>query len=169
MKRTVLLTICLVWIVAGFSQRPEKLKSTPLDEVTLVPLNADYSMRVIDQQMPPSVKNLERRAARFDVRDLRAYNRNYDVYEVLFKENNGSIIATYDQEGRILESHEKFRNIALPPKVRNYLYLEYPGWIISKDVYFVSYYNDGEILKTCKVQLTKGKQKRHVNLNISML
>lgn len=169
MKKVLLTVLCLAFLNFAMAQRPERTKSLELEEVTLKPLNADYSISVIETKMPPSVRNLERKAARFDVRELRAYNRNYDAFEVFFKENNGSIIATYDRDGKILQTHERFKNIALPPKVRNYLYLEYPGWIISKDIYMVSYYDHGEILKTCKVQLSKGKAKKNLALNLDEL
>ena len=140
-----------------------------LDEVTVKPLNIAYVNSVKEKNMPPSVHELEGQAAQFDVRDLRAYKKNYEAFEVFFKQHNGSIVATYNRDGQILESYEKFKNIALPPKVRNHLYLEYPGWIISKDVYMVSYYGDSKVQKLCKVQLERGKLKRNLTLDLDKL
>ena len=167
MKRAVLVLLALGLSTFVWSQALEPQSGEyELEGVTIRPLNLTYVNSVREEYMPPSVHNLENRAARFDIRDLKAYNGKFEAYEVFFRQHNGTIVATYDKDGQILESSEKFKNIALPPVVRNQLYLDYPGWIISKDIYIVSYYKGGKVDKTCKVQLKNGKFKKTVTVSL---
>ncbi|MEZ2414098.1 hypothetical protein ACA086_03985 [Muriicola sp. E247] len=165
MKKTVLSLMLLSIVSAGFAQ--EEKEAIELKGVTVSPLNLEYENTVVDKNMPPSVQNLERKAARFDITELDIYNGQFEAYEVFFEQNNGSIIATYDSEGKILQSYERFKDITLPVAVREHIYKSHPGWKIHKDIYIVSYYDDRDVSKVAKVQLVKDGLKKNLKLDVN--
>jgi hypothetical protein len=125
-----------------------------------------YLNSVQDETLPEFVKNLENKAARFNITESPVYDEDFEAFEVIFSHSNGSIIATYDGKGKIMETTEKFKNVTLPFKVRNKIYIKNPGWTIHTDAYLVNYYHHKGVEKTCMVQLRKdGKRK---NLRIDM-
>ncbi len=152
-------------ISIGFAQ--EKEQTIELEGVTLSPLNMDYLYTVVDKNMPLSVQKLERKVALFDITELDIYNGDFEAYEVFFEQNNGSIIATYDSNGKIMESYERFRNISLPAPIREYIYEKNPGWSIHKDIYIVSYFDDKDVSKVAKVQLVKDGMKRNLKIDVN--
>ncbi|NNC34049.1 MAG: hypothetical protein HKP38_00375 [Croceitalea sp.] len=157
-------SLCLV-----FAQVNGQERTVELEGVTVSPFNLEYEYAVVDPEMPESVQELQRKVARFDVTEMPSYNGRFEAYEVLFEQDNGSIIATYDGDGKITESLERFKDIALPPAIRNHIYENNPGWTIHKDIYMISYYDDKDVQKTCKVQLRKDGQKRNLKINVSNL
>lgn len=164
MKKTVLSLMLISAISFGFAQ--EESKTIELKGVTVSPINLDYVYTVVDKQMPPSVQKLERKAAQFDVTELEIYNGQFEAYEVFFEQENGTIIATYDADGKIMQSHERFKDITLPLPIRNYIFAKHPGWTIHKDVYLVSYYDNKDVSKVAKVQLLKDGLKRNLKVDI---
>lgn len=166
MKKTVLSLMLISAISLGFAQEEEG-QPIELKGVTVSPINLDYIYTVVDKQMPRSVQKLEKKAAQFDVTELELFNGQFEAYEVFFEQANGTIIATYDQNGKIMESHERFKDIALPAPIREYIYQKNPGWTIHKDVYLVSYYDDKDVSKVAKVQLRKDGLKRNLRVDIN--
>lgn len=165
MKKTVLSLMLISAISIGLAQ--EEKQAIELKGVTVTPLNLDYMYTVVDKNMPPSVQKLERKAAQFDITELDIYNGQFEAYEVFFEQDNGTIIATYDSEGKIMQSYERFKNITLPLAIREHIYKSNPGWTIHKDIYIVSYYDDKDVSKVAKVQLVKDDLKRNLKIDIN--
>jgi hypothetical protein len=169
MKKLFISLIALSLTTVGFSQSQKsnaESSEVVLEGVTVSPSNLTYLTSVSEASMPQHVQELENKAAHFDIKESDIYDSDIDVYEVMFSQEDGTIIATYDQSGRILYSYERFKNVTLPFTLRNKIYRQYPGWVIHKDAYVVSYYRNGGVTKTCKVQLRKdGKRK---NLKVDM-
>ncbi|MBT8302876.1 MAG: nicotinate-nucleotide adenylyltransferase, partial [Bacteroidia bacterium] len=94
------------------------------------------------------------------------FNKKFEAYEVIFKETDGKIVATYDQNGKILSSMERFSNVVLPTKVRNAIYESYPGWNLHKDTYLVSYYVDRDVKKIFKIQLRKDRERKNLKVDV---
>lgn len=150
-----------------FSQEMYRLPNTvDLKSITVRPLNLTYVHNVVDERMPEVVTRLENKAARYNITENPVYDGNFEAYEVIFSQNNGTIIATYDQNGKILQTSERFKNITLPPFIRNQIHADNPGWTIHADLYLVSYYCNKEIKKVCKVQLRKDGQKKNIKIEI---
>ncbi len=167
MKKVFINLIAMGLSITGFSQ-PVNSESDKvvLEGVTVTPLNMNYLNSVEDENLPEFVKNLESKAARFNITESSVYDEDFEAFEVIFSHSNGSIIATYDSKGKIMETTERFKNITLPYNVRNKIYSKNPGWSIHSDAYLVNYYHDKEVKKTCVLQLRKdGKRK---NLKIDM-
>jgi len=167
MKKLFINLIAMSLFTVGYSQINGNINEVTLDEVTVSgALNAPYLRSVRVEEMPPSVNRLETKAALFDITKSRKFKYDFEAYEVIFRQDKGKIIATYDKEGKIVKSFEKFDNIALPPAVRNKIWKENPGWAIKKDVYLVNYYGEQGVKRTCKVQITKDGEKKNLRLDI---
>jgi hypothetical protein len=66
-------------------------------------------------------------------------------------------VAAYDKNGDIIRTIERFKDVALPVAVRKSISKNYPGWYFKKDIYRVTYNQEGS-KKVYKVLLTKGNQ-----------
>ncbi|TDQ31571.1 hypothetical protein [Zeaxanthinibacter enoshimensis] len=131
--------------------------------VTVRPLNLTYINAVQDEHTPESVRTLENEVARYNIRESEVFKHDFEAYEVVFEQTHGSIIATYDQKGKIISSLERFKNVSLPFHIRNAVYTKYPEWSIEKDVYLVSYYEDEPVIKkSYRLQLKNGKKKMNI-------
>jgi len=163
MKNYLIGLFVLGFTSLGFSQTTKEIV---LSDIDVTPINLTYLNEVQDKNTPLRAKKLENKAARFDITELPIFNKAFEAYEVAFHQTKGKIIATYDSNGRILSSFEKFDNITLPANVRDALLTAYPGWAIHKDMYLVSYYHNKEVKKTYKVQIRKDNLRRNLKMDI---
>ncbi|MEY8022009.1 hypothetical protein AB8P51_14315 [Muriicola sp. SD30] len=165
-------TLCISIVAAflccnAFSQELYRAPSTvDLKLITVRPLNISYVNSVVDERMPEAVTKLENKAARYNILENPVYDGNFEAYEVIFSQNNGTIIATYDQHGKIIQTSERFKDITLPEFIRNRIHSENPGWTIHSDLYMVSYYGNKEVKKVCKIQLRKDGQRKNLRIEI---
>jgi hypothetical protein len=142
-------------------------KEVKLIGVTVTPLNTTYLRKVQDKETPAMVKKLENTAARFDVTEASIYDGHHEGYEVIFKQTSGSIIATYDKNGKIVSSFERFTNLNLPPTIRNNIAKKYPNWIVFKDAYLVSYYVDSKhVKKVYKIRIRKENERKNLRCTV---
>jgi len=148
----------------GFSQNG--IEQVELSEVNVTPLNLSYLNKVQDSDTPERAKELENIASRYDVTESKVFNRKFEAYEVIFKETDGSIVATYDSDGKIISSLERFNDVLLPYKVRNAVFSEYPDWSLHKDSYLVSYYLDQDVKKVYKIQLRKDGKRKNLKVDV---
>ncbi len=148
-----------------FGQEPVyKAQVIELEGVVLKPPNFEYLASVQGKHTPATVKVLERKAAYYDLEESPVYDDSYDTYEVFFSHSDGRVIATYDKNGQIVKSFEKFKNIPVPAPIRNTIQQAYPDWTISKHTYVVSYYRNRSITKTYHFQIKKGKEKKNLKM-----
>ena len=164
MKNAIIGLIMLGIAGLGYSQ-DNGVQPVELEEVNISPLNLTYLNAVQDHDTPTPAKELENFASRYDITKDPIFDRNFEAYEVIFKETGGRIVATYDQQGKILSSLEKFENIALPAPVRNTIFQNFPGWTVHKDSYLVSYWLDGEVKKIYKVQVRKDNKRKNLKMD----
>jgi hypothetical protein len=52
---------------------------------------------------------------------------------------DGYVHAVYDNNGKLIRTAERYKNISLPAVVRHAVAKRYPNWGITKDVYQVKY------------------------------
>lgn len=153
----------------SFSQSSNEIEEVQLADVVISPLNLSYLNAVHDENTPKVVKQLESKVAKFDITESPVFDKQFEAYEVIFKDatnNSGRIIATYNSEGKILKSFEKFNDVTLPSAVRNAIYKEYPGWIIHSDTYLVSYYLNEDIKKVYKLKIKKDDEKKTLKIDV---
>ncbi|MFD0836002.1 hypothetical protein ACFQ0I_09520 [Mariniflexile aquimaris] len=143
----------------------EYLAGEYLAEVTILSSNSTYMNNVLDVNTPAQIRNLEAEAARYDVTEHPKFNEeDFDSFEVIFEQPNARIIATYNDEGEIIKSYERFKDVILPKNLVKQIMMEYPGWEFRSDTYLVKYYLGKDVKKYYKLQLIKDNNK--VNLKV---
>jgi hypothetical protein len=134
-----------------------------LPPVTVTSLNYKYLKSVADPNAAQKVNLLERKAATYNVKESEFYDDEFEQYYVSFYLPKGQVLATYDKEGKILRTAERFSNVVLPTSVRTSVMDTYPDWTIAKDVYLVNYHaGSNHINKVYKLVLENGDKRKRV-------
>lgn len=157
--------LSLTFLFSGISMNAMAQETLP--PVTVVSLNYKYIKSVLDTSAAQPVRLLEQRAATYDVKNADFYEEDYEDFFVSFYLPAGRVLATYDKEGRIVKTAERFKNVALPSVVRQAVVKKYPGWAIAKDIYVVHYYSNDtkESTKTYKILLEEGTKRIRIKTN----
>lgn len=162
MKKLIMGLLIIGMTTQSFAQSDANIKPIELDEVNILALNSTYVNRVIDKNSAAPVQHLERKAAAFDITISDLFSEEFDTYEVNFENQFGRITATYDVDGEIMRSYEKFKDVKVPLAVSKSIASKFPGWHLSKTTYLVNYKYDGNLTRVYKVSLEKGKE--HLNI-----
>lgn len=153
------MSILLQYTMSSFAQ-------VTLPEVKIIASTYKYLNAVDNKEMAQPVKLLESQVAVYDVKKSEFYSDEYDGYYISFYIPEGRILASYDKDGKLLRTAEKFNNALLPEAVRNAVSQRFPNWVISKDIYQVFYYDQqGKADKTFKLLLENGDKRMRVKLN----
>jgi hypothetical protein len=163
MKRLKLATaVAIPLFCAAFTSSAQ----VDLPEVTIVASKYKYLNAADNKEMGQPVRMLEAQAATYDIKKSKFYSDDYDDYSVSFYIPNGKILASYDKDGKLLRTAEKFKNTILPAAIRNAVTQRFPNWSISQDVYQVNYYDHKDKAdKLFKLVLVNGDKRMKVKLN----
>ncbi len=169
MKKIVFGAILLGFASLGYSQNTDCGKNTiHLTGVEVSPVDQNYLNKVNGGTFSEIVLDLQGRASRYNIKESSVYDFNSDkgkTYVVSFKGDNGRILATYNQSGKIIRAHENYNDLILPPAVRNAAYKEHPDWTLYGTKYSV-YYNGKSAKKKYQVQLKKNNKIENLKFNI---
>ncbi|CAM4024247.1 hypothetical protein [Gillisia limnaea] len=135
---------------------------TELPEIKIVAVNYKYLDAAGEEDVAEPVKLLQREAATFNLKNSEYYQDDYDTYFISFFIPQGKILASYDRDGKLLRTAEKFKDIALPKAVSTAVAKRFPGWSVSKDVYLVSYHEAKGASKTYKLLLENGDKRMRI-------
>ena len=123
-----------------------------LDEVE-ISVNYKYLDAVDADVKAKPVKLLEDNALNFETNKDDIYDDEYDNYKVSFHIPDGKIVAAYDNEGKILRTIEKYKNVRLPLEVLQAVAKRFPNWAVVEDVYLVNYHCDKGTTKQYKIKI----------------
>lgn len=154
-------------MVIGFASQAlsQVTKVEQLSEVIVRPVNYKYLNQTDSKNAAIPVKMLERKAASYNVMESDFYQDDYDFYTVSFYIPDGKIVAVYDQEGKILRTIEKFKDIKLPDPVMDALAERFPNWAVVSDVYRVTYNEQKGAKKNYKIKMENGDKTMRVKIN----
>lgn len=127
--------------------------------------NTDYLKKVQDKVVPTHVLWLEQAASQWDVVNQARFDGRKSPFRATFKSKGDYVIATFDHQGSILTTEERYRNVALPAQFRNVILKENTGWSIVKTTYTVLYSKDLGAKKVYKVKIGKGNARKTVRIN----
>lgn len=162
MKNTSVVSVLVIFLL-GYAL-PSSAQVT-LPEVTIKAVRYKYLSAVDNQDVAQPVRMLERQAAEYDVKETDYYEDEYDNYFVSFYIPQGSILAAYDKDGRLIRTAEKYSDIGLPQAVREAVVKRFPNWSIAKDAYLVTYNEDKGAKKVYKILLKNGDKRMKVKAN----
>ncbi|TVZ28606.1 hypothetical protein JM83_3741 [Gillisia sp. Hel_I_86] len=92
-------------------------------------------------------------------------NDVYDEYLVTFKSSKGYLEASYDDDGTLLKTNQRFKDIVLPLKVRRALYKNHTGWTMVQNKYLASGNGDRIDKEVYKIKIENGNKKQHIRID----
>lgn len=157
MKKIILGLFIFGLTIQSFAQIEE------LPEIKLVAVNYKYLNTVNESDASEVVKSLQREVAAFDLKNSEYYADEYDDYFISFYIPQGKILASYDKDGYILRTVEKFKNVAIPKAVSLSVMKNYEGWTIAENAYLVNYHDQkGITKKEYKILLEKDSRRLRI-------
>lgn len=171
MKKLILAMLLFGFIATGHSQillketkvdyRPETMKLDPISNSLVLEI-PEKKYGEFEKDPLAFVKN------QFDIKKVIRDNedKDYDSYQVHFKTTKGIMLTNFDEDGELVSSFQKFKNVRLPDEARLRILQEYrnaifvsneyraasKGWDIQKEFYKVKI-KDGN--KTRKLKINK--------------
>ena len=85
-------------------------------------------------------------------------HEGYEEYLVVMEVKNGSLTATYNENGKLIRVVENFKNVRLPSEVIYSIYRTYPGWSIVNDSFLYTQEEGDIIKKQYNVKIKKDKE-----------
>ena len=148
MKSFIIILFFLGFINPSYSQdesdlEEESLKSEQLPEVVIRSAGKDFSVYLTDKNPDASVRGLQEQFISYN---LGKDYEGFDSYLVTMETKNGSLAATYNENGKLTRVVENYKNVQLPSKVIYSIYKEFPGWQIINDKFLYTQ-EDGDIIK----------------------
>ncbi len=152
-------------LLCGFTT-PVFTQIIELEEVVIYPSSYKYLFEVSDENPDEKVKTLQKEIAKFDVTKDEYYSDDYDNYIVSFYIAQGYAVATYDKDGKLLRTIERYKNVRLPLAVSEALAKRFSQWTVDKDIYRVAYSDrKWEAKKVYKLKLTNLDQTIRVKVD----
>ena len=114
-----------------------------LPEVVIKNAGKDFSVYLPDKNGDASIRQLEERFISYNLgKDFEGFIN----YLVIMESEKGTLTATYNEHGKLIQVVENYKNIKIPSAVLYTLYKNYPGWEIIKDNFTYSQ-SDGKVNK----------------------
>ncbi|HEY4628918.1 MAG TPA: hypothetical protein VIH02_06540 [Flavobacterium sp.] len=164
MKPFIIILFFLGSIITSYSQNKkdsdseeESLKSEQLPAVVIRSAGKDFSVYLTDQNPDASVRGLEKEFISYN---LGKDYEGFDTYLVTMETLNGSLAATYNENGKLIRVVENYKNVKLPSKVIYSIYKEFPGWQIINDKFLYTQENGDIIKKQYQLKIKKNNEVR---------
>ncbi|MCD0471197.1 hypothetical protein [Flavobacterium sp. JAS] len=125
------------------SLKEGEIKMEDLPAVVIKSAGKDFSVYLPDRNPDVNVIALQQKFISYD---LGKDYQGFDSYLVVLESPQGSLSATYNQNGKLTSVVENYENVKLPAKVIYSIYKEYPGWTIVKDKFLYTQ-KEGDIKK----------------------
>ncbi|MCK5402026.1 MAG: hypothetical protein KAJ28_10370 [Flavobacteriaceae bacterium] len=167
MKKVIIGLFVLGFTSLSYSQVKDEVRQVELETISITNINKSYLDRVQDATMSVHVKLIENRASKCNITTSPKYDGRDKPFIAVFKSSKGSIVATYDNKGKILTTTERFKNIKLPDPVRISVFKNHPNWALLSVTYSVSYHFDKDVRKVYKVKIGNGNLKKNLKIDFS--
>lgn len=101
---------------------------------------------------------------KFDIHSLIEHKkgRHYDSYVVEFRNRKGYLEANFDEEGTLLGTSQKFKNIPLPIGIARELVTKHKGWTMKRNSYQASGKGDALDKEIYRITMRNGNKTRNV-------
>ncbi|WP_411767527.1 hypothetical protein [Winogradskyella sp. A3E31] len=171
MKTYLMICLCIGILHTTTAQNDiaavTNLKLTKASSKTMK-ANANYLNSIDTEAMAERALKLRTLVAAYNLKTSDEYDaKEKSVYTVNFKEGQNKVIATYDNNGNILQCKEVYKDIRLPLSVSQKLIKENPGYHIGNTMCKIDY-NTQSATKTInyKVELLNDTDRKVVRLTI---
>lgn len=130
----------------------------------LTNINYSYLDKVQDISTSEQAKELESVASRFNVMESPEFDGRNESFKTIFRGTKGYIIATYDNNGKILTTQERYSDVKLPKPMIKSVLAKYPDSEFLKVVHNVSYNHQNAVKKIYKVQIMSNNSTKNLKL-----
>lgn len=156
MKSLIIIFILSITIATNAQETEKgKIKIEELPGVVIKRVGTDFSVYIPDNNPDQKVKMVEEK---FIAYDLGKDAEGFEEYLVIMEVKNGSLTATYNENGKLIRVVESFKNVRLPSEVIYSIYRTYPGWSIVNDSFLYTQ-EDGDIInKQYNIKIKKDKE-----------
>ena len=145
MKLLFSVLVLFSFSIVSYSQslEDEELKYNELPAIVMKTAGKDFSIYLPDRNPDAIVRQLQDKFIGYDLgKDFEGYSE----YLVVMESGNNSLVATYNEKGKLMSVVEKYSNVRLPRQVIFSIFKSYPGWTIVKDKFLYTQ-QDGDIVK----------------------
>ena len=170
MKKLIVFILAAGWFISSYSQEIIQLEETELTfEPTAKVVFEDYRNGII------RVK--ENYATQFQSDAVRFLKENFDIHRfieesgednvqitVTMRSKKGLLMASYDGDGNLLKTFQKFKNVPIPAEVRNQVYAQYKNWELTKSKYIASGMEDKLDKEKYLLHLRNGKDREKLKI-----
>jgi hypothetical protein len=148
MKTFIVILLFLGFAASSYSQKKTEKEEGKMDiiylpEIVIKKAGTDFSVYVPDSNPDPNVRRLEEKFVAYDLGKDYEGNENYLV---TMEVKNGSLAATYDENGKLIRVVENYKNVVLPSEVIYSIYKNFPEWTIINDKFLYTQ-TEGDIVK----------------------
>ena len=126
---------------------------------------SDYLRKVQSPITPKAVTEYQVMAVHYDVANSDLFAGRDALFLVVFRTQKGTIEAFYDRRGEMVESIERFRNLALPIEIMRTGLQDYAGWRVIGTNYYVYYVKDRRMRIIYTIQVSDGNKKKKIHLD----
>lgn len=162
MKSFIIALLLLGLTTTSYSQDKTKkdveegiIKMEELPAVVIKRVGTDFSIYLPDNNPDQDVRRMQEKFIAYDI------GKDYEGYEnylLLMETKDGSLSATYNENGKLIRVVENYKNVRLPNEVIYSVYRTYPDWTIVNDKYLYTQ-EEGDILKKqYNLKIKKDKQ-----------
>jgi len=130
--------------------------------------NSEYLNEVQNSLTPNQVRFLENIVSNGDVTKSKKFDGSKgEELEVTFKSDYGYVVASYDDQGKLIMAVERCKDFALPGSTSLAIVKQYPNWSIVKSRYSILYTRGNRTMKNFKVKIKKENQKKWIRIDMS--
>ena len=126
---------------------------------------SDYLRTVQSALTPKAVSDYQIMAVEYDVAQSDLFDGRDALFLVIFRTQKGSIEASYDWSGVVVETIERFRNLALPRKILLSGMKRHSGWRVIGTNYYVYYVKNRSKRILYTIQIADGNKRKRILLD----
>lgn len=170
MKTVGILVLLLVLITTGQAQviqlEEARVKSSP-QAIALSTNEGDLRYSVLEEYQGEFIKDpIAFMKKNFDI-NLVLETRDAklkEYYYVEFRTNKGFLKADFNNEGKLLGTVQRFKDIPIPLKLQQDLYRDYQGWQMTKNSYTALGKEDQIDSEFYKISLRNGNKTQRIKI-----
>lgn len=171
MKKFITFLFVMGCIAMSYSQKVIQLEEAEISyNPTAKILFQDYANGIFIVQ-ERYAKQFQANAVKFLVDNFDIYgfmraneDQNFDDVYVTLKSDSGFLKATYDKNGEIVKTFQKFKDIALPPEIREMVYSAHKDWTMTANTYTAKGKSTSLDKELYTVTVENGKNKEKLRL-----
>lgn len=163
MKTFIVVLLAMGIAFSSYSQKKNETKEEGkmdvinLPEVVIKKAGADFSIYVPYDNPDQNIKRLEEKFIAYDLgKDI----EGNEIYLLTMYINNGSLSATYNENGKLMRVVENYKNVKLPSEVIYSIYKSFPDYIIVNDKFLYTQTDSDIIKKQYNVKIKKNEDVR---------